>query len=102
MRAAKQEYRVTVTTQARDDLRRIYRFVADEMMLRQTAAQQQRRLRRELEMLRFSPARHQAVPVEPWQSRGVRSLFVGPYAALYLVDEDKEQVSVLRVMYCGI
>ena len=58
MRAAKQEYRVTVTTQARDDLRRIYRFVADEMMLRQTAAQQQRRLRRELEMLRFSPARH--------------------------------------------
>jgi len=102
MKQPKKEYRVTVTSQAQDDLRKIHRFVSGELMLPQTADKEQARLRRELELLRFSPVRHQTVPVEPWQSRGVHSLFVGPYAALYLVDEDKEQVSVLRVMYGGI
>ena len=38
---------------------------------------------------------------EPWKSRGLRVLPVDNYVVLYIPDNDKKVVTILRVMYAG-
>jgi toxin ParE1/3/4 len=38
---------------------------------------------------------------EPWTSKGVRFIPVNNYVVLYLPDEEKQIVNVVRIMYGG-
>lgn len=47
------------------------------------------------------PERFRLYEREPWRSRGLRVLPVDNFVVLYIPDEEKETVTIIRVMYCG-
>ncbi len=94
-------YHVQYAAQAVDDLRNIYRYLAEELQAPQAAQRQVDRIRRVIRMLNSSPARFPAVAWEPWASMGMRQEPVNNYLVFYLVDENRQTVSVVRVFYGG-
>ena len=47
------------------------------------------------------PERYRKYEKEPWKSRELRVLPVDNYVVLYIPDNDKKVVTILRVMYAG-
>ena len=89
-------YEVKMTGQAELDLRGIYELQAPE-----NAAGQVRRLEEQIISLETMPERYRRYETEPWKSRGLRILPVDNYVVLYIPDEDRKTVEILRVMYGG-
>lgn len=46
-----------------------------------------------------SPKRYKIYDIEPWRSRELRYFYMDNYVIFYLVDDDKKEVSVLRIIY---
>ena len=51
------------------DLREIYSYIANELLVPETAAAQLGRIRKEVRSLDFMPARYALVDWEPWHSQ---------------------------------
>ena len=45
------------------------------------------------------PLRHSVVQDQPYALLGVRKLLVENYVAFYVVNEEKREVNVLRILY---
>ncbi|EOS71558.1 hypothetical protein C818_00361 [Lachnospiraceae bacterium MD308] len=61
-------YKVSYSVDALDDLREIYAYIADELLVPETAVAQLERIRKEVLSLDFMPARYALVGWEPWHS----------------------------------
>lgn len=94
-------YHVQYAAQAVDDLRSIYRYLAEELQAPQAAQRQVERIRKIIRMLSSTPARFPAVAWEPWASMGMRQVPVNNYIVFYLVEEERQTVSVVRIFYGG-
>ncbi len=94
-------YHVQYAAQAVDDLRNIYRYLAEELQAPQAAQRQVDRIRKIIRMLNTSPARFPTVGWEPWASMGMRQVPVNNYVVFYLVEENCQTVSVVRIFYSG-
>ena len=70
-------YEVTLTPEAKHDLREIYRYIA------------------------VMPERFRVYDREPWSSRNLRVMPVDNYVVFYIPDHQVKTVTVLRVMYGG-
>jgi len=95
------DYHVQYAAQALDDLRNIYRYLSEELQAPQAAQRQVDRIRRMIRMLSSSPARFPVVAWEPWASMGMRQVPVNHYIVFYLIEEDAQTVSVVRIFYGG-
>jgi len=51
--------------------------------------------------LEHMPERFRAYQREPWNSRGLRIMPVDNFVVLYIVDKEKQVVSIIRIMYGG-
>ena len=94
-------YEVIISSQAEEDLRGIYEYIAFELRSPQNAAGQLDRLEKNILSLDTMPNRYRAYDREPWHSRGLRVLPVDNFVVLYIPDEDRRTVTVVRVMYGG-
>ena len=94
-------YEVIISSQAEEDLRGIYEYIAFELRSPQNAAGQLDRLEKNILSLYTMPNRYRAYDREPWHSRGLRVLPVDNFVVLYIPDEDRRTVTVVRVMYGG-
>ena len=47
------------------------------------------------------PKRYRQYELEPWKSRGLRAAPVDNYLVLYILDDDTQVVTIIRVMYGG-
>ena len=94
-------YEVMISTQAEEDLRSIYEYIAFELRSPQNAAGQLDRLEKSILSLDTMPNRYRAYEREPWHSRGLRLLPVDNFVILYIPDEELRTVTVVRVMYGG-
>ena len=94
-------YEVKMTGQAELDLRGVYEYIAFELQAPENAAGQVRRLEEQIISLETMPERYRRYETEPWKSRGLRVLPVDNYVVLYIPDEDRKTVEILRVMYGG-
>ena len=47
------------------------------------------------------PKRYRQYELEPWKSRGLRVAPVDNYLVLYILDDDTQVVTIIRVMYGG-
>ena len=94
-------YEVIISSQAEEDLRGIYEYIAFELRSPQNAAGQLDRLEKNILSLDTMPNRYRAYDREPWHSRGLRLLPVDNFVVLYIPDEDRRTVTVVRVMYGG-
>ena len=59
-------YNVDYSVDALDDLREIYSYIANELLVPKTAKAQLRRNQKEVRSLDFMPARYTLVEWEPW------------------------------------
>ncbi len=96
-----ENYMVSYSQDALDDLREIYAYIANELLVPETAANQVGRIRKEVRSLDFMPARHALVEWEPWHSMGMHQLPVDNFIVYYLVDDEAGTVVVVRVFYGG-
>lgn len=94
-------YKVGYSADALDDLREIYAYIANELLVPETAAAQVSRIRKEVRSLDFMPARYALVEWEPWHSMKMHQLRVDNFIVYYLVDDEKKVVTVVRVFYVG-
>ncbi|MDD6615749.1 MAG: type II toxin-antitoxin system RelE/ParE family toxin [Lachnospiraceae bacterium] len=92
---------VSYSGEALDDLRDIYTYIANELLVPETAAAQVGRIRKKIRSLDFMPARYALVEWEPWHSMGMHQLPVDNFIVYYLVDDVAGIVTVVRVFYGG-
>ena len=94
-------YAVNYSKEALDDLRAIYSYITNALLVSATAAAQVERIRKEVRSLNFMPARYTLVDWEPWHSMGMHQLPIDNYVAYYLVDDAASTVTVARIFYGG-
>ena len=94
-------YKVGYSVDALDDLREIYSYIANELLVPETASAQLSRIRKEVRSLAFMPARYALVDWEPWYSMKMHQLPVDNFIVYYLVDDEKRTVTVVRIFYGG-
>ena len=94
-------FNVVYSSEARQDLRDIYEYIAYELLEPDTAAGQTNRIMKAARSLEQMPMRHRLYEEEPWHSQGLRFLPVDNYLIFYLPDETDNIVNIIRIMYGG-
>ena len=94
-------YKVVYSADALDDLREIYVYIADELLVPETATAQVGRIRKEVRSLDFMPTRYALVEWEPWHSMKMHKLPVDNFIVYYMIDDEQMVVTVVRVLYDG-
>lgn len=94
-------YEVEISKQAEADLRGIFEYIAYTLLAPENASGQLDRLETNILKLGQMPERFRLYEKEPWHSRGLRMLPVDNFVVLYIPDEKKGIVTVIRVMYGG-
>ncbi len=89
-------YRVRLTARAAKDVEEIRRYLAEELHEPEAARKVYAQLEEGIASLERSPERCPLLESEPERSRGLRSLSVGGYAAVFVIGG--EDVTVLRVL----
>ena len=94
-------YEVTLTPEAKHDLREIYRYIAVDLQSEQNANGQLDRLEENILKLDEMPERFRVYDREPWSSRNLRVMPVDNYLVFYIPDHEEQVVHIMRVMYRG-
>ena len=94
-------YNVGYSVDALGDLREIYSYIANKLLVPKTAKAQLRRIRKEVRSLDFMPARYTLVEWEPWHSMKMHQFLVDNFIVYYLVDDKVRTVTVARIFYDG-
>ena len=94
-------FKVEISSQAEEDLRGIFEYIAFELLSPENATRQLERLEKQILNLNEMPERFPKYGKEPWYSRGLRFATVDNYIVFYISDMDNGIVTVLRVMYSG-
>lgn len=72
-------YRVALSAEGNDDLRKIYEYIAFELGMSDSAKAQIRRLEERVYALETMPERYRRYEKEPWRTRGLRLMPVDNY-----------------------
>lgn len=96
-----ENYTVSYSEDALNDLREIYTYIANELLVPETATAQVGRIRKEIRSLDSMPARYALVEWEPWHSMGMHQFPVNNFIVYYLVDDETGTVTVVRIFYGG-
>lgn len=94
-------WNVYYTEKAENDLRGIYEYIAYNLFAPTTAKKQIATIMGEISKLDENPLRFPLYKNEPWKSRGLRCFPVNNYMIFYLPEEEKNIVTVIRIMYGG-
>ena len=94
-------YEVRLTLAADNDLRDIFEYIAFDLQSVQNAVGQLGRLEQGIASLNQMPERFRAYEKEPWHNRNLRVMPVDNYLVFYVPDQEKQIVTILRVMYSG-
>ena len=90
---------VRITDEAEDDLQDIFDYISIVLKEPGTAAKQIDRILNAVDSLDSMPMRCRAYDEEPDLSKSLRVLPVDNYLILYLPDEKKYTVDIVRVIY---
>lgn len=96
-----ENYKVGYSAESLDDLRKIYTYIANELLVPEIATNQVNRIRKEIRLLDTIPFRYKLVEWEPWNSMKIHQLPVDNFIVYYLVDDKDLTVTVVRVFYGG-
>jgi toxin ParE1/3/4 len=95
-------YKLQYSAEARQDLRDIYNYIALELLMPDTATKQIRRIMDAVKSLDEMPMRYSLYRNKSWNNREIRFIPVNNYIILYLPDEEKQIVNIVRIMYGGM
>lgn len=94
-------FKIQYSADAKEDIRTIHEYIAKELLVPDTAKEQIKRIMEAAKNLDELPMRHSLYKDEPWHSQGLRFLPIDNYIIFYLPDEEKNIVSIVRIMYSG-
>ena len=94
-------YSIIYSSEAKDDLREIYSYIAYDLQAPETAEGQVNRIRKEIRSLDFMPARYAGVDWEPWKSMGMHRVPVDNFIVYYVVNNGSRTITVIRIFYGG-
>lgn len=94
-----ENYLVSYTDEALQDLRDIYDYISAELKASGIAAAQVKRIRDEVRSLSTFPKRYRAVEWEPWAKREMRQLPVDNFIIFYAVSDNALAVRIVRIFY---
>ena len=92
-------YSVITSHRAKQDMKEIGRYIAEELQSPQSARNLLESFEREINELNQMPKRFAYVSDENLARKGIRWLPVKNYSIFYNVDEDTKTVTVIRVYY---
>ena len=94
-------YQVEIGADAWADLAAIVRYISQTLKEPRTAGKLYRLLKEEILSLGQMPERYPFEEDERLCALGVRKLLVKNYKVLYIVDHERHQVQIARVVYAG-
>lgn len=94
--------RIVYTFQAKQDLEGIYEYIAYALCVPDTAHRIYQEIIQCVRSLKSMPERYPLYQEEPWHSQGVRFVPVKSYLVFYVVNSQKNIVSILRILYAGM
>ena len=92
-------FNVVYSSEARQDLRDIYEYIAYELLVPETAAGQTERIMKAIRSLEQMPMRHRLYEEEPWHSQGIHKLPAKNYLIYFWVDEEAKKVQIIGIIY---
>lgn len=92
-------YAVSISYEAEEDLRSIYFYIMFNLFSPQNARDQINRIEKAIQTLDKFPKRNRLVSFEPWKSRGLHIMPCDNFLIFYIVNEEKAEVIVSRVLY---
>jgi toxin ParE1/3/4 len=92
-------YTIKMTPKAADDLDNIYRYISEELFAASAATNILERIEKEIIRLKEFPFSCNHVADEFLRNKGYRKLIVDNYIVFYLIEEEKDQVIIMRVLY---
>ena len=95
------KYIIQYTDKAKEDLRDIYKYISEELLVPDTAKLQFKRIIKAVRSLEQFPFRHSLYRDEPWKSKGLRLFPIDNFIIFYLPDEKKRVVDIVRIMFGG-
>lgn len=96
-----ESYQIVYSSEAVNDLKDIYTYIAQELKVPETALNQLNRIRKEIRFLDFMPSRYALADWEPWKSMKMHKMPVDNFIVFYTVDSDSMCVSIIRIVYGG-
>ncbi len=92
-------YDIFYAAKARDDLEEIYEYIAFNLQEPLTAEKLYETIIVAVHTLEYFPIRNALYENEPWRSRGLRKLLVKNFLVLYTLNEENNEVNIIRIMY---
>lgn len=92
-------YKIIMTPDATDDLLKLRDYIADVLLVPDTALTYIRSIRAEIDTLAQMPGRIAPVSEEPWHSRGIRKLMANNFYVYYRIHEETKCVYILNIIY---
>lgn len=92
-------YTIDLSIEAKEDLRKIYSYIAFKLMAPANASNQIKRIKKNVLGLDFMPTMFKIYEKEPWHSRGMRIMPVDNYVVFYFIDEENKKVNIARIIY---
>ncbi|MBP3265157.1 MAG: type II toxin-antitoxin system RelE/ParE family toxin [Acidaminococcaceae bacterium] len=92
-------YSVSVTEEAKRDLRSIINYIAFRLKSPMAAQNLLDEIEEQIEGLAQFPERFQLYELEPWHSRNLRMVSVKNFVILYIPDIETKVVNVYRIFY---
>ena len=92
-------YTIKMTPKAAEDLDNIYQYISKELFATSSATNILERIEKGIMGLREFPFSCNYVADEYLRNKGYRKLLVGNYIVFYLIEEENDQVIIMRVLY---
>ena len=93
------KYKVSLTNRALRNLDDIYVYIAQTLLVPETALGLVDNIEKEILSLEEMPYRFPERKTGAYANRGYRQLFVGNYTVIYPIDEKHRQVIVVTIRY---
>ncbi len=94
-------YTVRITKQARRHLTDIKRYIAEELLAPKAAYSTLVAIESKIRSLSNMPSRVKLTEEEPWHSQGIRRMHVKSYYLYFWIDEERNKVQIIAVIYEG-
>lgn len=95
------EWNVKLSPEFRQEVRDIYNYVANTLLVKETALKLVDKILTAVESLGEMPYRNPLYEREPWKSRGLRKFVVGNFIVFYLTNEKSKDTVILHIFYGG-
>lgn len=92
-------YEILMTPDATADLLELRDYIANVLLVPDTALTYIRSIRTEINTLTQMPGRIAPVSEEPWHSYGVRKISANNFYIYYRIDEETNRVYILNIIY---